>query len=204
MAGRRKTVGYIRSIANLQASCEIQKGIIERYSRDNDIPVEKYYCDLGFRKCHREDELNRVRLIGFHAKKWFHVYEAWENMMLQIASGVIDTILVDTKIRLYDGIEQKRALDRLCYEHGVTIIETGSYQPTEPEAMNRLIIYHYTIEPDSRTNVALKDIDSLYGCVSQRLGRWGSISLYLDLSSSKRSQFEKMLSVPNGSIILAL
>lgn len=202
MADHRKIVGYIRSFNNSQISHDTQKRFIEAYCSDNDIVIDEYFSDMNFRKSRRIEEFSRAAKIGISTKKWTRVFEAWENLMCQIVEGEIGCILVDTKIRLYDGTGQKNALERLCSEYGVTVIEVGDYQPSGSEALPKLTLYHYSIEPDSRTSVALNDVDSLYEFASQRLKGWEATALYLDLNSSNRTQLEKMMINVDCDLIL--
>lgn len=198
----RKTVGYIRSFINSKISFDTQKRLIESYCSDNGIALDEFFTDMYFRKNRRLDEFLRAAQIGIKAKKSTRVFEDWENLMLQILEGNIGCILVDTKLRLYDGIEQKEALERICSENEVTIIEVGDYQPSGCGALPKLVFYHYSSAPENRTSIALNDVDSLYNYASQCLGRWEAMSLYLDLKSSNRTQLEKMMKKANCDLIL--
>ena len=189
----RKIVGYIRSFNNSPISYDTQKRFIEAYCNDNDIILDSLFSDMNFRKNRRTDEFLRAIKIGISARKWTHVFEAWEKLMIQIMEGKISCILVDTKLRLYDGQGQKHIMEQLCSEYKVGIIEVGDYHPPGCEALPKLVFYHYSIEPENRTSVVLKDVDALYEYASQRLERWEATALYLDLNSSNRTQFKKMM-----------
>lgn len=202
MSDHRKTVGYIRSFNNSQISCDTQKRFIESYCMDNDIMIDGLFSDMNFRKNRKTDEFLRAAKIGIKPQKCTRVFEAWENLMTQIMEGNIGCILVDTKLRLYDGQGQRQALERICFEYKVNIIEVGGYQPTGCGALPKLLIYHYSIEPESRTSITLNDVDALYEFASQRLGRWEAAALYLDLNSSNRTQFEKMMERADCGLIL--
>lgn len=202
MADRRKIIGYIRCYNNSQISYDTQKRFIESYCNDNSIVLDEIFSDMNFRKNRRKDEFLRAAKIGISTKKWTHVFEAWENLMVQIVEDEIGCILVDTKIRLYDGLGQKQILKRLCSEHNVNIIEVGEYQPSGCEALPKLVLYHFSAEPERRTSIVLNDVDTLYEFASQRLERWEATALYLDLNSSNRTQFEKMVEKADCDLIL--
>lgn len=193
MVDNRKVVGYIRCFNSSKISHDTQKRFIEIYCCNNKIVLDELFSDMNFRKNRRTEEFFRVAKIGISPKKWTRVFEAWESLMEQIIENKIACILVDTRLRLYDGSGQKQILEKLCTEYKVTIVEVGDYQPWGCGALPKLAIYHYSIEPENRTSIVLNDVDFLYEFAFQRLKRWEVTALYLDLNSSNRTQFEKMM-----------
>ena len=85
----------------------------------------------------------------------------WETLMEKIIDGVVKEIIVDCKIRLFNGKEQYQVLQRLCEEYEVQIIEVGKDVPSDT------IVYYESTHKNRRTSIPLKDIDAIYAKCSQ-------------------------------------
>lgn len=85
----------------------------------------------------------------------------WETLMEKIIDGEVKEIIVDCKIRLFNGTEQYQVLQRLCEEYEVQIIEVGNDVPSDT------IVYYESTHKNRRTSIPLKDIDAIYAKCSQ-------------------------------------
>lgn len=181
----KKIVGYIRTYS-VHESGDVQRMLIERYCEANTINCSKIYQDKGYRDRH-VDEILRADKIGLPNKRFFHVFPDWECMMEAILDDEVDTILVDHKVRLYSGVEQKTVFDKICQQKQVKIIEVASYDaPVSAEGIS-IALYHFTDKAERRPSIVTNDVDKLYKRVSQ-LKDWGTIHLYLDFSLRRYAQ----------------
>lgn len=187
-----KAVGYVRYYEHWNIPCEMQKKKIMDYCVDNGIDCAHIYSDHGYVRKRRVEDIQRAELIGISNKRWSHMFPGWETMMVDIIQGHVNLILVDTALRLYCNLDQKQALDRLCRQYGVKVIEVGGHTPVGSAGKRKLAIYHYSIQPEKRTSVTLKDIDKLYEFTSQNFKGW-EVSLYLDLDEVRRVNLEIVL-----------
>lgn len=85
----------------------------------------------------------------------------WETLMEKIIDGEVEKILVDCKIRLFNGKEQYQVLQHLCEEYEVKIVEAGNDVPSNT------IVYYESTHKNRRTSIPLKDIDMIYSKCSQ-------------------------------------
>lgn len=199
MVDSRKIVGYVRSFSGEEA-CDVQMALIKNYCQENNVICTTFYRDVGFRKTRTIRDKETSEQIGINSRQWIHVFPAWKQMMLDVISEEIGCILVDTSLRLYDGVDQKQALDRLCKQHNVEIVEVGQTNSPDAAVCKKVAIYHYTVCPERRTSVVLKDIDQLYGVASHQSG-WEITALYLDLNNSRRQQLETLLTDCKADIV---
>ena len=197
----RETVGYVRSFQPSESACDIQESLIQRYCEKNSIVCKRIFRDLGYSKTRQAGDRWKAERLGLDTKRWLHTFEAWEDMLLGIMDGEIGRVLVDTRVRLFDGAEQKRVLERLCVDYSVTIIEVADAFPPDRAAAVNAAIYHYPAQFGARTCILLNDIDSLYDYASHRK-RWEVASLFLDLSPNNREEFAYMLEMAKCDIVL--
>lgn len=198
---KRRVVGYIRSIT--KASYEWQKRKIKEYCNLNNITLNQIFADTknNIRNERRKKEFIRTQQLGINTKKWTHVYEAWEHLMLQSSEGTIAYILVDSKLRLYDGQVQREILNKICTTYKIKIIEVGDFEfPIENSLSKKLVFYHYCIEPNKRTRITLNEIDHLIEYASQHNG-WEASAFYLDFDTSK-TQLKKLLENSRCNVVL--
>lgn len=197
----RRVVGYTRTFLFSKEACDIQKYMIEEYCKSNSILCTQIFCDIGYAKKRLAKERWKAEKIGLDTKNWLHVFRAWEDMLLGVVDGEIGCILVDTKARLFDGVEQREVVERLCKQYDVHIIEVSGGNPIGTSALMKVAVYHYPVQFGARTCILLNDIDSLYDYASHRK-RWEVVSLFLDLSSNNREEFAHMLEIAKCDIVL--
>ena len=197
-----KIVGYIRSPTANQNACEVQRRLIEKYCSSQGIEDYVIYEDKGFRENRHKSGVAVANNIGLCAERWSPEYPAWEHLMQDMMAGKIETILVDTRLRLYAGSEQKHVLEQILNSYQADIIEVGSITPFQKEdTVQAVCIYHYTIKPE-RTTVVLNQIDRMYDYAKSKISRSEIVGLYIDLSDRGRKNFDSLLLRRDMDVVL--
>lgn len=200
MQERKEIVGYVRTYREWDMTCLMQEKMILKFCHENDMRCKQIFCDRGNKKNRSAMDVERAKEIGISTQKWNAVFPEWEKLMLAIKEGWIGCILVDTVLRLYCNQDQKHVLERLCQEHNVQVIEVGNHSSVCEMAKPKLAIYNYSVQPEERTTVTLKDIDSMYDFASQHYEGW-EVSLFLDLNLKRRENLVRVLNT-NVDVIL--
>lgn len=189
----RYIVGYIRTSPSNNTSCIIQKNMIQTFCNHNNLQCDYLYIDNGTFQKEQTEELNKsnhTTIMDFLPRRWQLMFPQWKNLLLRILHNEIACILVDTKLRLYNTIEQKELLERLCNNNSVTIIEVSNLD-FPLETTTPIIVYHSANTPNKRTKVPLHDIDTLYQFASQLFDSW-ELQLYLDLNCYNHNNLNKL------------
>jgi hypothetical protein len=198
----KKTVGYIRCFSSSEPASNMQKFLIEAYCMAHQMKCDKIYYDIGYQKDRHADERWKAEKIGINSCKDRATFPAWDDLMLSIISGEVECILVDFKLRLYNGVEQKEVVEQLCKEYDVTIREvSNSDTPPESSISTRVVVYHFSDNPESRTSVVLNDIDQIYEYASHQLG-WEVVEVFMDKSLTNRTQFEVLMEKSDYNVLL--
>lgn len=197
----RKVVGYIRCFISSKAAGEQQHFLIRSYCRSHSITCERFYCDMGYQNDRHVAEKWKAEKIGIDSRKDRPTFPAWDELMLDIIKGEIGAILVDTKLRLYNGLEQKEALERLCLQYDVKIIEVANDDGPVDSTALKVAAYHFSDRPEARTRIPLKDIDQIYEYASHSKG-WEVVALFLDTTLNHRQYIQMLLERSDFDIIL--
>lgn len=197
----REAVGYIRSFEthNL-GSVHIQGRFIERYCALKGIQISKIFYDIGADKMRHDHEKWKAEAIGLVRSKYVRIFPGWDDMMVAASHGEIGVIIVDTKLRLYNGVAQKETLERICKEQDIVIMETEGTDLQSESSQEKVAIYHYSIQKGRRTSVPLKDIDTLYEAIFHRPD-WEAAALYLDENDVRRNAYLELKGADGYSVV---
>ena len=157
--------GYVRAYACEADSCEIQVQSISRYASRYNLSTPQLYIDKQYCLDYRlnSDWIQQRKDLGLNTYRGYKLYTGWQQLMTDISAGTIKHVLVDTKLRLYDGDEQRCAFERLIHEHNVKVVETGgAYDAQGGDSI--VMVYHQTSTKTERfrSRICLKEIDELY------------------------------------------
>lgn len=198
---RKVAVGYIRSFGSHNlGSVDIQGRFIERYCELKGIQISKIFYDIGAGKTRHVHERWKAEAIGMEQSKYVRVFSGWDDMMVAASCGAIGAIIVDTKLRLYNGAAQKEVLERICREQAIVIMETEGTDLQPESSLEKVAIYHYSMQKGRRTSVPLKDIDTLYEAVFHR-PEWEASALYLDENNVRRNAYPELKGADGYNII---
>lgn len=156
-------VGYIRVYGYDSRKAEkVQREMIRRYcekkggNREIAFFIDSYITNKRKRNLSERKRANRIKL-----QEGVSIMPGWETLMEKIIDGEVKEIIVDCKIRLFNGKEQYQVLQRLCEEYEVQIIEVGN------DVSSDTIVYYESTHKNRRTSIPLKDIDAIYAKCSQ-------------------------------------
>lgn len=197
----RNVVGYIRCFTQSNAASEQQLFLIRSYCHSHSISCERFYRDVGYQNDRHVAERWKAEAIGIDSRKDRPTFPAWDDLMLDIIKGKVDVILVDTKLRLYNGIEQKTTIDRLCQQYDVKIIEVANDDGPVDSTALKVAVYHFSDRPEARTRIPLKDIDQIYEYASHSK-EWEVVALFLDTTLNHRQYIQMLLERSDFDIIL--
>lgn len=183
----RKTVGYVRTSSKAEDG-KMQKKIITQYCKVEGIQCEAIYVDYGYTK-RKEADIWKAKRLDIKCNRYCHTYNGWESMLMAVMDGEIGRILVDNRIRLYCNEEQRRALNKVCQDYNVEVVEVSLDNVPMESACKRIAIYHFTNAAEKRPSVGVNDIDRLYQYASQH-SCWEVVHLYLDSTLRKFEQKE--------------
>ena len=176
----RKTVAYLRTWSQPSANA-VQRDLIAKYCRDRCIECERIYEDRFTAK--------KYKWIPLEQEDSGYVYDPnfpeWSQLLRVVCDDLVDTILVDTPLRLYRNAQMRDIFDHACSMHGTEIVAVGSHEVNSSAIA--VAVYHYTDVSDVKPRVVLTDIDSLYEAVHDHKDREVS-GLYLDLTLKKSEQ----------------
>ena len=156
-------VGYIRTYGDDSGKAEkVQEKMIQRYAEKKGIKekipffIDSYITNKRKRNLSERKRANRINL-----PEGLSIMSGWEDLMEEIIDGKVEEILVDCRIRLFNGKEQYQVLKHLCEKYEVQIIEVGKDVPSDT------IVYYESTHKNRRTSIPLKDIDAIYAKCSQ-------------------------------------
>lgn len=151
-------VGYIRVYGDDSGKAEkVQKEMIQHYAEKKGIKDEiPFFIDSFITNKRKRNMAERKRAYRIKLPEGVSIMPGWETLMEKIIDGEVEEILVDCKIRLFNGKEQYKVLQNLCETYGVTIVEVGN------DVQSDTIVYYQSTHKNKRTSIPLKDIDSIY------------------------------------------
>ena len=156
-------VGYIRTYGDDSGKAEkIQEKMIQHYAEKKGIKEKiPFFIDSSITNKRKRNRADRKRANRIKLPEGVSIMPGWETLMEKIIDGEVKNILVDCKIRLFNGKEQYQVLQTLCETYGVTIVEVGNDVPSNT------IVYYESTHKNKRTSIPLKDIDMIYSKCSQ-------------------------------------
>lgn len=156
-------VGYIRTYGDDSGKAEkVQEKMIQRYAEKKGIKEKiPFFIDSSITNKRKRNMAERKRANRIKLLEGVSIMPGWETLMEKIIDGEVKEIIVDCKIRLFNGKEQYQVLQRLCEEYEVQIIEVGNDVPSDT------IVYYESTHKNRRTSIPLKDIDAIYAKCSQ-------------------------------------
>lgn len=156
-------VGYIRVYGDDSGKAKkVQKEMIQRYAEKKGIKEKiPFFIDSSITNKRKRNMAERKRANRIKLLEGVSIMPGWETLMEKIIDGEVKEIIVDCKIRLFNGKEQYQVLQRLCEEYEVQIIEVGKDVPSDT------IVYYESTHKNRRTSIPLKDIDAIYAKCSQ-------------------------------------
>lgn len=156
-------VGYIRTYGDDSGKAEkVQEKMIQRYAEKKGIKEKiPFFIDSSITNKRKRNMAERKRANRIKLLEGVSIMPGWETLMEKIIDGEVKEIIVDCKIRLFNGTEQYQVLQRLCEEYEVQIIEVGNDVPSDT------IVYYESTHKNRRTSIPLKDIDAIYAKCSQ-------------------------------------
>lgn len=181
------TILYVRATTHIESAIDTQVSMAQKYCQQNGLKIDETFYDKGKTQQRRKLEALLLESIGYHESyKNEKYYPEFDNMMLLIAEGKVSTILVDIKQRLRIRPHTDEFFMKLCNQHGVEIIEYGSFQPDNDPTTNRVIIYHNTNGSNERVQYILTDIDNMYYTV--HCNGWTVYGIYIDETRVEQSR----------------
>lgn len=179
----KNIVGYIHTAFDGQSGI-VQENLILDYCKIHNLKLHKMFLDDGIICCMKAD--GNVRNFtqsrrGVSARK---------ELLKEIEKGQVDSILVDSVVRLTVKSAETENLMELCEVHGVEIIEVSLNKEGDEAKKNRVAVYHNTGTKTSRVGIVEWDVDQLYDFISKHI-QWKCQGLYLDfgLTKSKQPQY---------------
>ena len=156
-------VGYIRTYGDDSGKAEkIQEKMIQHYAEKKGIKEKiPFFIDSSITNKRKRNRADRKRANRIKLQEGVSIMPGWETLMEKIIDVEVKEIIVDCKIRLFNGKEQYQVLQRLCEKYEVQIIEVGKDVPSDT------IVYYESTHKNRRTSIPLKDIDAIYAKCSQ-------------------------------------
>lgn len=156
-------VGYIRVYGDDSEKAEkVQKEMIHLYAEKKGIKDEiPFFTDSSITNKRKRNSSERARANRIKLPEGVSIMPGWEMLMEKIIDGEVKKILVDCKIRLFNGREQHKILQTLCEKYRVQIVEVGN------DISSDTIVYYESTHRNKRTSIPLKDIDSVYSKCSK-------------------------------------
>lgn len=179
----KNIIGYVHTAFD-GGSSMIQENMICKYCEIHNLKLNKVFLDDGIICCMKAD--GNVRNFtqsrrGVSARK---------ELLKEIEKGQVDSILVDSVVRLTVKSAETENIMELCEGHGVEIIEVSLNKEGDEAKKNRVAVYHNTGTKTSRVGIVEWDVDQLYDFISKHI-QWKCQGLYLDfgLTKSKQPQY---------------
>lgn len=185
-----QVAGYISSIADSGSSIEVQRELILNYCELHNLHVKLYIEDI------ENSNYDKPKLLT-------HI---WKRLYHDIDIGLIKTILVDTKIRLYKAERQTLDFFKLCHNKQVKIIEVGLFDPPDSSECKNVAIYHFTNRSQKRPSIVLETVDTIYTFSSSHKG-WKVKGIFVDdtLIKTNQEQYKALLhKIDRFDILLSL
>ena len=188
--------GYIRGIFPCESpALSIQESMIKRYAEVHGMELKEIYKDTLKRKRTIQD-INAASKLGIAEQRYHYVYPELEHLMLDIAGGNADIILVDIRERLYGvNYEHYKKYKEVIVQNHVRVIEVGK-TPLLVENSNNVFIYHSTNDSTKRPINLLKQMDEIYEATYSR--GWVASCISLDASKNKRPEYKKYKDLLEG------
>lgn len=158
--------GYIRSYNKNMESLFVQREMIERYCFEHDMELGRIFCDEEKVKTRLKGTAQELLKIGYkESYRGESSFQQFDQLMILMATGEVDVVLVDVRIRLSVNTHIDDFFDRLCNMHNVVIIEVGEYPPENSPSSVSVAVYHDTNRSKIRPVYCVKDFDELYSTV---------------------------------------
>lgn len=186
-------IGYVRSCVGNQMALSIQRELIENYCFEHDIEVTEL-CDETKVKNRKKCIASELSKIGYQENYRGEMsYLNFDNLLLLIGAGKVQTILVDTRLRLNVNPHLDMFFCSLCAKFDVDVIEVGTNLPDGSTSAVSVAIYHDTNDSTMRSAYCLNDIDNML-VAAHRL-RWAMAAVFIDVSKvkSERINYQRLL-----------
>ena len=200
----RMYAAYVRSYnLNSETDCLVQMSLIQQYCDTNNISSYIVYRD-DYYMSRKSYGHSTADLIGLKVKEHENACPVWENLMESILKEKVNSVLVDTRYRLFRNDRERRCLERLLSEHHVNIIEVGGYEPDNGSSGNRVVIYDL-FSPRNEKHVKrsanlLSDLNKLYSIAESH--SWTPTGLYIDTHEFHHNEYRKVKALENIDIFL--
>lgn len=186
-------MGYIRSSVGNQMALSVQRDLIEKYCFEHDIEFVEL-CDEE--KVKNRKKIMADQLFGIGYKESYRgemSYSNFDKLLVLIGMGQVQTVLVDTKLRLNVNPHLDRFFSALCQKNDVEIVEVGRNVPDDFSAAFNVALYHETNDSTTRSVYCLSDIDNMLAAAHRF--RWAVASVYIDISKikSERKNYQILL-----------
>lgn len=158
--------GYIRSYNKNRESLYVQREMIERYCFEHDMELGRIFCDEEKVKSRLKDTAQELLKIGYkESYRGESSFLQFDRLLILVATGEVEKVLVDVRMRLNVNSCLDDFFDRLCKIHNVEIIEVGKYPPENISSSLSVTVYHNTNQSKIRPVYCIKDFDELYSTV---------------------------------------
>lgn len=171
--------GYIRSYNKNLDSLDVQRDMIERYCFEHDMEIGRIFCDERKVKTRLKGTAQELLKIGYkESYRGESSFPEFDQLLVLIATGDVDTLIVDVRMRLSVNTHLDDFFDKLCQRYNVEIVEVGEYPPENSPSSVSVAVYHDTNRSKIRPIYCVKDYDELYCTV--HLKGWTVVLSLLD------------------------
>ncbi len=191
-------VSYIRSYGNNQASLSVQKQMIEKYCYEHDMEIGKTFCD--YRKVKTRLKCDALELLRIGYRESYRgecSFPQFDQLLLLIATGQVEVICVDVKIRLSVGLHMDKFFEDLCNKYNVKVVEVGTHPPEISPTAVCVAVYHDTDKSKIRPAYCINDFDEMYEVA--HCNQWAVTSAFVDVSRNRGSRYGYRILLDNLS-----
>lgn len=183
-------LGYTSSIEKDINSICIQKELINKYCKENQLSVDRQFTDSEGIHYRLFSERERAERLGLPPDRFLFTFPELEEMFITVMDNKVlneeIVILVDTKARLFGQSEiQRETFEKIIEEYNIQIIEVGLNVGRKETG---LCIYHCTNQSSKRPLIILKQLDHIYQYVLKN--ELSVTGIFVDYSVSHREKLE--------------
>ena len=157
---QRNIVGYTRAFSYTQNSIRTQFTLIQSYCKSHNLQLDHIYSDIAPFRPYTKAAYEKISYLHLPVTQWSTCFPEWTKLLFRICNNEIDTIIVDTELRLYNSTKQRHWFKELCAEHAVTIIEVNNNK-LPPDSSPSVVVYHFANHPLINIVIMLLIINSI-------------------------------------------
>ena len=164
-------IGYMRTYNINSNSLAVQHEVIKRYCYEHDVKPDQFICDERSINTRLRAVARELSKIGYNERyRGESSFPQFDQLLILMATGQVEAILVDVRMRLNVNSKLDDFFDNLCKIHNVDVIEVGDYPPDNEPTAVCVAVYHDTDKSKIRPVYCISDFDEMYSAVVHPFG----------------------------------